>query len=83
MEEQNTGNIGEPSKKKALLLSSPATPSAYTTTYIYIKNTCSEGFVVISEFGRTERTGLHLHVSDVQPLPTANYHRNFILPEVR
>jgi len=39
--------------------------------------------VVISEFGRTERTGLHLHVSNVPPLPTANNQRNFILAEVR
>jgi hypothetical protein len=39
--------------------------------------------LVISEFGRTERTGLHLHISNIPPLPTANNQRNFILAEVR
>jgi hypothetical protein len=71
--------MSKPSKKRALLLLPPQN--------IY-KNTCSEGFVFgvivdISELRRTERTVPHLHVSNVPPIPTANNHRNFILPEMR
>lgn len=48
MGEQNTGNMSEPSKKRALLFSNLETPSAYTTK-IY-KNTCSEGLFAWRDF---------------------------------